>query len=167
MKVPDFEKFESQPKGRTFDDFAPHQEFEHHWGRTVTETEAVLFSTSTCSWNPLYVNAEFARAHGHPSVVVNPMLVLCIVVGLSVEDLSESGGPFLGVDETVFGRPVYPSDTLYARSTVLALRQSTSRPGSGIVTWRTTGYNQSGEEVVRLRRANLVRVERTSQGERP
>ena len=39
---------------------------------------------------------------GIPAVVINPMLVLCTVVGLSVEDLSEAGGPFLGVDELTF-----------------------------------------------------------------
>ncbi|MDE0581083.1 MAG: hypothetical protein OXI29_14585 [bacterium] len=37
------------------------------------------------------LNAEFARAHGHPDVVVNPMLVLC--TGLSalatVPDIDE------------------------------------------------------------------------------
>ncbi|MGW4203156.1 MaoC family dehydratase [Streptomyces sp. NPDC004726] len=158
MKDPDFEQFERQTKGRTFGDFAPHQEFEHHWGRTVTEAESILFSTSTCNWNPLYVNAEFARAHGHPSVVVNPMLVLCIVVGLSVEDLSEAGGPFLGVDNVEFGSPVHHGDTLTAKSVVIAVRHSASRPGNGIITWQTTCSNQSGAEVVRLRRTNLVRA---------
>ncbi|WP_283134123.1 MaoC family dehydratase [Rhizohabitans arisaemae] len=160
MNNPDFTKFVMQEKGRVFRDFTLHEEIEHHWGRTVTEAEAILFSTSTCNWHPLYVNGEFARAHGHPGVVVNPMLVLCTVVGLSVEDLSESGGPFLGVDDVRFGVPVHPGDTLSARSTVIALRESASRPRMGIVTWETVGVNQRNAEVVRLRRTNLVRKDR-------
>ncbi|MER7542566.1 MaoC family dehydratase [Spirillospora sp. NPDC127506] len=158
----DFDRFVLQEKGRVFGDFTLHEVIEHHWGRTVTEAESILFSTTTCSWLPLYVNSEFARAHGHERLVVNPMLVLCTVVGLSVEDLSESGGPFLGVDAIEFGVPVYPGDTLSARSTVVALRESASRPGTGVVTWETVGTNQAGAEVVRLRRTNLVRKDRAS-----
>ena len=71
------------------------------------------------------------------------MLVLCTVVGMSVEDLSEYGGAFLGVEDCTFHRPVYPGDTLTARSTVAAARPSNSRPG-GIVTWHTEGYRPGG-----------------------
>jgi acyl dehydratase len=84
------------------------------------------------------------------------MLVLCTVVGLSVEDLSEAGGPFLGVDEARFHRPVYPGDTLSASSEVVSARESDSRPGFGVITWHTEGRNQRGEVVVDYRRTNLV-----------
>ena len=83
------------------------------------------------------------------------MLVLCTVVGMSVEDLSEYGGAFLGLEDCTFHRPVYPGDTLTARSTVTATRPSNSRPG-GIVTWHTEGYDQAGEIVVDFVRTNLV-----------
>ena len=42
--------------------------------------------------------------------MVNPMLVLCTVVGLTVEDLSEAGGPFLGLEGCEFKQPVYPGE---------------------------------------------------------
>ena len=71
------------------------------------------------------------------------MLVLCIVVGLSVEDLSEIGGPFLGINDLTFHRAVHPGDTLRARSTVVEARASQSRPATGIVTWHTEGLNQA------------------------
>jgi acyl dehydratase len=143
-------------KGNAFEEFTPGRTFEHHWGRTLTPADNALFSTVTLAYNPLYFNAEYARAEGHPSVVMNPMLVLCVVVGLSVEDLSEAGGPFLGVDELTFHRPVYAGDTLTARSTVAAARDSDSRPEFGIVTWHTEGRNQHGELVLDYRRSNLV-----------
>ena len=110
----------------------------------------------TLAYNPLYFNAEHARRCGHPAIVVNPMLVFTTVLGLSVEDLSEAGGPFLGVDELAFHEPVHPGDTLSARSEVVAARPSESRPGTGIVTWRTEGRNQRDELVVDFRRSNLV-----------
>ena len=148
--------FESWPHGHLYEDFEVGAVFDHHWGRTITEADNSFFSTATCNWNPMYLNAEFARGHGHPGVVVNPMLVLCTVVGLSVEDLSEAGGPFLGVEECRFGAPVHPGDTLTARSEVLAKRPSRSRPGNGTVTWRTEGRNQHGAVVVAYERTNLV-----------
>jgi acyl dehydratase len=148
--------FTPAAKGHKFEDFTEGRTFVHHWGRTLTEADNVLFSTALCHWTPMYLNAEYARAHGHPSVVVNPMLVLCTAVGLSVEDLSEAGGPFLGIDDCLFHAPVYPGDTIRATSTVVSARESASRHDSGIVTWRTEVVNQHGDVVLTYTRTNLV-----------
>src|SRR5207247_5972013 len=93
MSDPDFAQFPFVPKGQAFEDFHPGRSFQHHWGRTLGVADNALFTTVTLAFTPLYFNAEYARAHGHPDVVVHPLLVLCTVVGLSVEDLSEAGGP--------------------------------------------------------------------------
>ena len=156
MEDPDFSTFTLMPKGNRFEDFKDRQSFEHHWGRTITEADNALFATTTLRYTPLYFNAECAQADGHPSVVIDPLLALCMLVGLSVEDLSESGGPFLGVNNVVFHRPIYPGDTLNARSTVVDRRLSKSRPEFGIVTWRSEGHNQRGELIVSYERTNLV-----------
>jgi itaconyl-CoA hydratase len=153
---PEFDSFPLLAKGHGFEDFTEGQVFEHHWGRTLTEADNALFATLALRFTPLYFNAEYARAHGHPNVVVDPLLTLCTAVGLSVEDLSEAGGPFLGVEEVEFHRPVYPGDTLTAQSTVVSKRESESRPTFGVVTWRTEGRNQRGELVLSYRRTNLV-----------
>ena len=143
-------------KGNRFEDFEVGRVFEHHWGRTLNEGDNSLFSSTTMAFNPLYFNREYAAEHGHPDVVVNPMLVLSTVVGLSVEDLSEGGGPFLGVNDLTFHRPVYPGDTMRARSTVMASRESGSRPRFGIVTWHTEAFNQRDELVIDYTRSNLI-----------
>jgi acyl dehydratase len=150
------------PKGNQFEDFSVGQRLVHHWGRTVTAADNMLFSTALCQWLPLYLNVEYAREAGHRDVVVNPMLVLSVLVGLSVEDLSEAGGPFLGLDDCEFACDVYPGDTLSASSVVVACRASRSRPRVGIVTWRTTGRNQRGETVASFTRANFVAKRETS-----
>jgi itaconyl-CoA hydratase len=152
----DVGRFPTRARGRSFEDFSEGQVFAHHWGRTLTEADNVLFTTSTLAYNPIYFNAEAARAQGHPATVVNPMLVFTTVLGLSVEDLSEAGGPFLGLEALSFGAPVYPGDTLIARSEVVAVRESESRPGAGIVTWHTEGFNQRDERVIQYRRSNLL-----------
>lgn len=145
-------------RGNRYEDFSVGQHFVHHWGRTLTESDNMLFSTLTLHYNPHYTNAAYAAAHGHPATPVNPLLVFNTVFGLSVEDLSEIGGPFLGVEELTYLRDVYPGETLYAASEVVAARLATNRPGHGIVTWHTRGWNQRDEEVITFKRANLVRI---------
>jgi acyl dehydratase len=80
-----------------------------------------------------------------------------MVFGLSVEDLSETGGPFLGARDVRYLRDVHPGETLYASSTVLEARESGSRPDTGIVTWHTVGRDVAGAPIVEFRRTNLVR----------
>jgi itaconyl-CoA hydratase len=143
-------------KGNTFDDFQVGQTFDHHWGRTLTAADNLLFSTTLCYWNPLYCNEVFARENGHPTSPINPMLLLCTAVGLSVEDLTENSAAFLGINDCVFHTPVYPGDTVRAISTVLSTRRSSSRPGEGIVTWRTEVFNEQDQVVLSYERSNLI-----------
>jgi acyl dehydratase len=152
----DKDSFRLRERGRKYEDFQVGQTFAHHWGRTLREADNTTFSVTTCNWNPLYLNREYAIANGHRDCPVNPSLVLCVVVGLTVEDLSETAGPFLGMSDCVFEQPVYPGDTLTADSVVLSCRESGSRPRTGVVTWRTTGRNQHGDTVVSFVRSNLV-----------
>lgn len=144
-------------RGRMFDEFEVGQEIKHHWGRTITEADAIQFTHLTLSYNPLYFNREYAKAHGHPDLVVNPQLVFNTVLGLSVEDNSEGlAGPFLGVFALNYHEPVYPGDTLTAVSEVTDKRESESKPGKqGIVGWHTRGLNQHGRCVVEFKRSNL------------
>ena len=153
---PDFMKrAQLRTKGNQYEDFTVGQELVHHWGRTINASDNSLFSTLTLHFNPLYFNLEYAKAHGHPDIVVNPLLVFNTIIGLSVQDLSEMGGPFLGIDNMTFHKPVYPNDTLTAVSTVVDKRLSSSRPKTGIVTWHTKGFNQRDELVIDLHRTNL------------
>ena len=94
MSDPDFDTFPLVTKGNCFEDFTQGQVLTHHWGRTITEADNALFSTAMCNWNPMHLNAEFAKAHGHADVVVNPMLLLCTVVGLSVQGSQRGGWAF-------------------------------------------------------------------------
>lgn len=147
-----------RPRGRLYEDFEVGQTFAHHWGRTILESDTALFSTLTLSFNALYFNRDYARAHGHPDIVVNPHLLFNVVLGLSVEDCSEIGGPFLGVFDLVYDRPVYPGVSVTARTETLEKRRSASDPTTGIVTWRTEGFDSAGDRLVGFRRSNIVRL---------
>lgn len=145
------------PKGNRFEDFIEGRVFDHHWGRTITDGDNAAFTTQTLSFCPLYFNDVYAQSQGHPRTVVNPLLVFNTVFGLTVEDLSEGGGPFLGVDNCQFLAPVYVGDTLTARSTVVSARESKGQAALGIVSWHSEGFNQHGDKVLDYTRTNLVR----------
>lgn len=144
-------------RGRGYHDFEVGEIIQHHWGRTITEADAIQFCHLTLAYNPLYFNREYALAHDHPDIVVNPQLVFNIILGLSVEICSEAlGGPFLGVYDLKYLEPVYPGDTLTAVSTTEAKRESESKKNRGIVTWFNEGFNQHGTKVIEFRRSNLA-----------
>ena len=144
-------------KGNRYEDMTEGKVFEHHWGRTITDGDNVQFTTQTLSFCPLYFNEPYAIDNGYRTTVVNPLLVFNTVFGMSVEDLSEGGGPFLGVENCEFIETVYPGDTLTARSTVVSARESRGQEHFGIVTWHTEGFNQDGVRVVQFHRTDLVR----------
>jgi len=144
-------------KGHQYEDMTEGRVFEHHWGRTITDGDNAAFTTQTLSFCPLYFNEPYAKSLGHPRTVVNPLLVFNTVFGMTVEDLSEGGGPFLGVDNCNFLQPVHVGDTLAARSTVVSRRESKGQKAMGIVTWHTEGFDQHGKKVIEFDRTNLVR----------
>jgi itaconyl-CoA hydratase len=151
-------------KGRFYEDQPEGEERVHHWGRTFTETDSILFSTLTLSFNPIYTNREYAKEMGYRDLVINPLLVFNTALGLSVEDNSEVGGGFLGVDKLVYHQVVYPGDTMIAKSLTKAKRLSKKHGGMGIITWHTEGWNQSDEMVIEFDRSNFVSFGRAADG---
>ncbi len=147
---------EYRPRGRLYEEFEVGETIHHHWGRTITESDTIEFTHLTLSYNPLYFNREYAKALGHPDIVVNPQLVFNVILGLTVEDCSEGiAGPFLGVYDLTYHQPVYPGDTLTAQSETLEKRLSEKDPNKGIVSWHSQGVNQKGERVLDFKRSNL------------
>jgi acyl dehydratase len=59
-------------------------------------------------------------------------------------------GPALGFRELKWPKAVYVDDTIEFSSEVIETRASSSRPGFGLMTFRSTGINQRGEIVLSL-----------------
>ena len=136
--------------------------FEHEPGRTVTETDNLLFTALTQNPQPLHLDAEFASQSIHGRILVNSIFTLGLVVGLSVADttLGTTLGN-LGFDRTTFPHPVFIGDTIRVASKVADRRASRSKPDRGIITFEHTGTNQRGEIVCSCRRGAMMMRKQT------
>jgi acyl dehydratase len=143
--------------GKYFEDLEVGMRFDHQPGRTVTETDNLLFSALTMNPQPLHVDAEFARSTQHGQILVNSIFTLGLVVGLSVGDttLGTTLGN-LGFDKTTFPNPVFIGDTIYVHSVVMDKRESRSKPDRGVVTFEHQGLNQRGELVCSCTRGAMM-----------
>jgi acyl dehydratase len=142
--------------GRHFEDFEIGDVYEHRPGRTITEADNIQFSLITMNRHPLHSNRDYASKTEFKQPLVNSALTLAIVTGMTVDDVSFKATANLGWKEIKLTAPVFAGDTIYARSKVLAKRESNSRPGEGIVTTYTEGYKADGTVFLSFERISLV-----------
>lgn len=144
--------------GKYFEELAVGLVVQHQPGRTVTETDNLLFTALTMNLQPLHLDAEFSRQAEFGQRLVNSIFTLGLVVGLSVGDLTlGTTVGNLGFEKVEFPKPVFIGDTIYAETEVVEARDSKSRPQWGVVMFEHRGKNQRGEIVVRARRAAMMR----------
>jgi acyl dehydratase len=143
--------------GLWFEEFEVGMTIEHPVRRTLTEADNVFFSTMTLNTNPLHLDAEFSRTSHFGQRLVNSMLTLACVAGMTVNEttLGTTMGN-LGFEEIVFPNPVFHGDTIRIVTEILEKRESKSRPNAGIVKFRHVAYNQRDELVCDCRRNGLM-----------
>lgn len=149
-------------RGLWFEEFEEGVRYLHRPGRTVSETDDVVFTTLTMNTQPLHLDAHWSA--GQPGFdgqrLVNSMWTLSTVVGLSVSQLTLGTiVANLGFTEVAFPAPMFHGDTLYAETICTGKRLSQSRPGQGVVELEHLGRNQHGDIVCRARRATMVQCE--------
>lgn len=142
--------------GRLLEDFKPGDCYAHWPGRTITEADNIQFSLLTMNRHPVHCDSHYAAQTEFGRPLVNSGLTLAIVLGMSVDDVSMNAVANLGWKDIELLAPVFPGDTIYARSEVLSARASQSRPGQGVVTVRTEGVRADGVVFMRLVRSCLV-----------
>lgn len=141
--------------GNFFEDFRLGQEIQHATPRTVTSGDVALYTGLFGARFAMPNSDPFARAIGYPRAPVDDLLVFHIVFGKSVPDVSLNAVANLGYAEGRFLTPVFPGDTLTASSTVIGLKENSSRE-TGVVYVRTVGRNQHREPVLDYKRWVMV-----------
>jgi itaconyl-CoA hydratase len=139
-----------------FEDFTPGQTFKHWPGRTITDFDNTWFTLMTLNTNPLHFDAAFAAKSQHGKCLVNGLLVIALVTGMSVKDISENAIANLEYETIRHIAPTFNGDTLYAETTVLEVTPSKTKSDRGVVYVETRGLNQNGEQVLHLRRRVLI-----------
>jgi acyl dehydratase len=143
-------------RGRFWEDFEVGDIYEHPLGRTITAADNTWFTLLTQNTAPIHFDANYAAQTEFGRPLVNSCFTLALVTGQSVIDISQNVMANLGWDEVRLPNPVFEGDTVYSRSEVLEKRESKSRPNVGLVTVRTTGFNQHGKEVLSFKRTALI-----------
>lgn len=144
--------------GLWLEDFEEGMVFDHALSRTITEYDNMQFSLMTMNPQPLHIDADFASKTEWGKPLVNSLFTLGLLVGMTVGEttLGTTVGN-LGFSDVKFPAPVFHGDTIRARTTVLTVRESKSRPSVGIVTFRHEALNQHGEVVAVCDRNAMMR----------
>ncbi|MGA7205814.1 MAG: MaoC family dehydratase [Specibacter sp.] len=132
-------------RGLYFEELDTGVVYQHRPGRTLTETDNVLFTTMTMNTQALHLDAAWSETQPFGQRLMNSMFTLSTMVGQSVAQLTQGTiVAQLGMSDISFPHPMYHGDTLYTETQVTQKRLSSSRPGQGIVTMVHTGRNQDG-----------------------
>ena len=143
-------------RGRFWEDFEVGDVYEHPLGRTINAADNSWFTLLTQNTAPLHFDANYAAQTEFGKPLINSCFTLALITGQSVTDISQNVMANLGWDEVRIPNPVFEGDTVYSQSEVLEKRESKSRPNVGLVTVRTTGFNQDGKEVMSFKRTALI-----------
>lgn len=141
--------------GRTLDELSPGQVFVHPRGFTFEQGAMLDFARTFFQCNPLYLDAEYARAHGFPALPASPQMVFNVVLSLGVQNDSEKAIANLGYYGAHFLRPVFAGDTVHAMTRVID-RNDRGAGKPGIVRLQTIGTNQRGGVVLQYERKIMV-----------
>ena len=105
---------------------------------------------------PVHFDHHYAAQTEFGKPLVDSTFTFALVTGQSVTDISQNVFANLGWDEVRLPNPVFEGDTIYSQSEVLEKRESRSRKNVGIVTVKTTGYNQDETIVIVFKRTIMV-----------
>ena len=144
--------------GLYYEEFEIGAKIRHSLRRTVTEADNVWFSTATMNPAAIHIDEDWCRENSEfGQRIVNSAFTLGLVIGMTVGEttLGTTVGN-LGFEKCTFPRPVFHGDTIWSETEVIAKRESKSRPGQGIVTIVTRGFNQDGTMICTFKRNMLI-----------
>jgi acyl dehydratase len=115
--------------------------------RTLTDAHSAAFQTVSADNHPIHYDAVWAKRHGHEAPVVHGLQVLAFTAPGATLFPHYIGEVFIAFTELSckFMKEVHAGDTLYPELQILEL---TKEGPNGLVTTRSTVFNQKGEIVL-------------------
>jgi acyl dehydratase len=135
---------ETRPTGKYFDELEVGDSWETA-GRTITETDLVMFATWSGDTHPLHTDEEYAKTTQFGTRIFHGPGALAVATGLEVQLGFKAGTAiaFLGMTWNLKAA-VMIGDTIRVAETVAAKRE-TKKPDRGIITFDVAILNQRGE----------------------
>jgi len=126
-----------------FEAFEEGQVFESP-GRTMTETDVVMYASISSDWNELHANEEFAREREFGERIVHGPMTFVQAIGMlmRIGILERTAYAFLGMNAMDLPNPVFIGDTISLEVEVAEKRTLESRDDVGLVVFDTTVTNQ-------------------------
>jgi len=151
------EYFEDYEKGEMF--VSP--------GRTITETDLVLYSALTGDWWEGHTNVEFAKSAPYGQRIAHGMLTLCIGTSLlfRLGDYRWLPRFFIanyGMEKLRYTAPVMIGDTIRCEAEVVEKFEKDEK--RGILTFDVRIFNQRNEKVLVYLEKVLVSRRRADKG---
>jgi acyl dehydratase len=143
------------------EDFAVGQVFAT--GRTRIDADQIKTFARQFDPQPFHLDEEAAQNSVFRGLAASGWHTAALTMRLMADGEFKPAGGIIGVgfDELSWQRPVRPGDELHAKSEILDVRPSKSRPDRGLIRVRTTTYNQN-DEAVQSFTGNLIVPRRPS-----
>jgi acyl dehydratase len=133
---------------RYLEDFSPGQLF--NTGRKRVDKEEIFAFARQFDPQPFHTDETAALSSPFQGLAASGWHTAGMTMRLMVDGEFKPAGGILGVgfDELSWPRAVRPGDELHARSEILEVRPSKSKPDRGMLRVRTTTFNQNNEPVM-------------------
>jgi acyl dehydratase len=130
---------------RYFEDIEVGEEYESP-GRTVTETDIVMFAGLSGDFNVLHTDAEFMKRSAFGERIAHGLLGLAMQSGLLTRGMRPYATTAFSGLKWRFKAPIKIGDTIRVRARVVAKREA-PQPDGGLVVLNRTVLNQRDEVV--------------------
>lgn len=136
-------------KLKYFEDFKEGEKIFSRLGKTITETDIVMFAGISGDHFELHTNEEYAKKTRFGGRVAHGTLTLGVAIGLLVQTglFGDNTLAWLGAKELRMTAPVKIGDTLYSEAEVVEKR-NVGKDEWGLVSLKVIAKNQRGEIVM-------------------
>jgi len=130
------------------EDYAVGQVFNS--GRLQIDKDQIFAFARQFDPQPYHLDEEAARQSPFSGLAASGWHTAALTMRLLVDGEFKPAGGILGVgfENLSWPRAVRPGDELHAKSEVLEVRPSKSKPDRGLIKVRTTTFNQNDEPVM-------------------
>jgi acyl dehydratase len=146
------------PRGFWYEDLELGQVMQSA-GRTVSEADILAFAGLSGDYSPIHLDVQVAEASIYGRRIAHGLMGLMLAQGLIAMSahIWDAGVASIAWNNWVFKLPLFIGDTVRARWTLTAKRESRSHEGMGIITEFVELVNQRGETIQHGEHVTLVK----------